>query len=396
MNEDDNFIVKDIVLAEAHPDLPESEIDEIINNFDAAEHEPPVTIGHQVKDSDPSFGWVRQVWKKDKELWGKVAFIPEMADLIKREVFKNRSISVYQDFNGKGKKVLRHLAILGAVPPRIKGMPALEFKENGDYKTIDFMERGDTFVLNFKFESIADILQKIREYFIEQNGVEKTNAIFQNWDINRIRDQIKPEEDANYSSSIYSDKQKKKEVQMGDDKSVTYSEAQFQSLLEAALEKQKKELTANFSEEKVKLTNQHSEDKKALETKIKSFSDEVESQGKTITALKEEIEALKKEKTKIQVTNHAEALVKDGKLKPVDKEELIKVYSEVGEEQRKQLIEMDKNRPKLIEFGELAGAAGDGPRTEKGFELREKERGIFNISPELEAKYGKVADGCIN
>ena len=68
MKENDHYIVKeDVVIAEEHPELPEADIQEIVNNFNIEEHEVPVTIGHNPKDSDPAYGWIKSVKKVGNE-----------------------------------------------------------------------------------------------------------------------------------------------------------------------------------------------------------------------------------------------------------------------------------------------------------------------------------------
>lgn len=44
-------IIKDIQVAEVHPELPQTDIDELVANFNLSEHEPPVVIGHAENDN---------------------------------------------------------------------------------------------------------------------------------------------------------------------------------------------------------------------------------------------------------------------------------------------------------------------------------------------------------
>ena len=54
-----------IVIAQVHPDLPESHIDEMVANYNPALHEAPLTIGHP-EDNKPAYN-----------LYEKLGFVKE-------------------------------------------------------------------------------------------------------------------------------------------------------------------------------------------------------------------------------------------------------------------------------------------------------------------------------
>ena len=53
--------------------------------------------------------------------------------------FRNRSVSLYGDLDGRG-PYLRHVGLLGATPPAVKGMAPIKFAE-GDEITLEFQEQ---------------------------------------------------------------------------------------------------------------------------------------------------------------------------------------------------------------------------------------------------------------
>jgi hypothetical protein len=112
-------------------------IDTIIAKFNATKHEPPAVIGHP-KDNDPAYGWVEGVKTVVKDgvkvlLARFKQVVPEFEDMVKKGMFKKRSISVYPDGS------LRHVGFLGAAPPAVKGLADLKF-EDGEAMSFEFSD----------------------------------------------------------------------------------------------------------------------------------------------------------------------------------------------------------------------------------------------------------------
>ncbi len=104
-----------------------SDLDEIVESFNAGGHVPPVVIGHPSDDDI----------RKNELADGKVTGVRRSGDVLEARADisneehrkwweQNRllgwSISVYKNFEGTGKKALRHLGALGKTPPHIKGL----------------------------------------------------------------------------------------------------------------------------------------------------------------------------------------------------------------------------------------------------------------------------------
>jgi len=99
--------------------------------YDSAKHEAPVVIGHP-KDNAPAYGWAEALKRDGEFLYAKLKdLVPEFVDMVKKGMFKKRSISLYPD------GTLRHIGFLGAMPPAIKGLPDVAFSDEGSI-TIDF------------------------------------------------------------------------------------------------------------------------------------------------------------------------------------------------------------------------------------------------------------------
>lgn len=101
-------------------------IERAVTGFNAAEHEPPIVIGHP-KDNAPAYGWVEGLRSSVKDgvkvlLMKAREVVPEFEDMVRRGLFKKRSASFYPD--GR----LRHVGFLGAAPPAVKGLADLKFE----------------------------------------------------------------------------------------------------------------------------------------------------------------------------------------------------------------------------------------------------------------------------
>jgi len=101
-------------------------IEQAVRSFDISQHEPPLVIGHPT-DNAPAFGWVAAlktaVQDGVRSLLAKFGqVVPEVETAAKQGLYKKRSASFYPD--GR----LRHVGLLGAAPPAVKGLADLKFE----------------------------------------------------------------------------------------------------------------------------------------------------------------------------------------------------------------------------------------------------------------------------
>lgn len=102
-------------------------IEKALATFDPAYHEPPAVIGHPKEDA-PAYGWVQELKKIGDTLHARFKqVVPEFEDAVKSGLFKKRSAAFYPD--GR----LRHVGFLGAMPPAVKGLADVRFKEGEEY-----------------------------------------------------------------------------------------------------------------------------------------------------------------------------------------------------------------------------------------------------------------------
>lgn len=128
----------------------ESDLDQVVGSYDPIHHEAPLIIGHDQQDDTPALGWVRKVWRKGKELWGKVELTPKAEQLIKDGVFKKVSSSFYlpeaETNPTPGKLSLRHLGLVSV--PAVKGLTA--FSEESEQQTITITPSEGESSISFK------------------------------------------------------------------------------------------------------------------------------------------------------------------------------------------------------------------------------------------------------
>jgi hypothetical protein len=106
----------------------------VVDTYDPTVHEAPLVIGHQGdNDSVPSYGWIKGFSRQGDNLYADVEFTDTAKDLVKDGHYRKVSISFYSPDSqinpNPGKWSARHLALLGAAPPAVKGLEPFSFSE---------------------------------------------------------------------------------------------------------------------------------------------------------------------------------------------------------------------------------------------------------------------------
>lgn len=98
-----------------------ADLDAIAANYDPARLEAPLVFGHP-KDSAPAYGWVTGLKRDGQKLFARLARVPgEVRELVGKGRYRYVSMSLTPD-----RKTLRHVGLLGAVPPAIDGLGPVE------------------------------------------------------------------------------------------------------------------------------------------------------------------------------------------------------------------------------------------------------------------------------
>lgn len=98
-------------------------------------HEAPLVVGHP-KHNNPAYGWVKQMIATPEGLFIEPHQVDEaFAELVRSARFKKISPSFYEPDEPSnpvpGVYYLRHVGFLGAMPPAVKGLKAIEFADGG-------------------------------------------------------------------------------------------------------------------------------------------------------------------------------------------------------------------------------------------------------------------------
>lgn len=167
----------------------DTDLADIAQSYDAANHQAPIVVGHPKQDA-PAYGWVKSLSVRD----GRLVAEPEQIDgafseLVTKGRFKKVSAALYApDQIGNptpGKYHLRHVGFLGAEPPAVKGLKAIEFAAEDDYLTfaeIEFAEWRTVWTI----ESVAKLFRGIRDYFIESADLETADRIVPQWEVDQL------------------------------------------------------------------------------------------------------------------------------------------------------------------------------------------------------------------
>ncbi len=136
------------------------DLDKMVKNYGAAEHEAPVVVGHP-RANDPAYGWLQKVKRTGDTLLGKFHQVaPEFTELVKEGRFKKRSISVYPD------GTIRHIGFLGAQPPAVKGLKDITFSDDTEAITYEYNE-------NTGEEANMTELEKLQKKLDEEKRLRK-------------------------------------------------------------------------------------------------------------------------------------------------------------------------------------------------------------------------------
>ena len=217
-------------------DLSLDDLKSLAANYDPQEHEAPITVGHP-KDNSPAFGWVKRLYLKGKQLWADMDLLSEFDELLQRGIYKKRSIAYYL-----ATKALRHIGFLGGTPPRIKGMPDFVFSDSlGEGHRI--VELGELDQINDRFVNIGEVLSRLRDRLIEEWGLEAVDKVMGKWTLDDLQRRIKPDSETPVDDLLPEFSAMLKEEVTMSEKNLT--QEQHQALLDAALQKQKEELTCS-------------------------------------------------------------------------------------------------------------------------------------------------------
>jgi hypothetical protein len=234
----------------------------------------PHVLGHP-KDNAPAYGWVGELKREGKILMAScIDMAQDFIEGVNKGSYKFRSASIYP--NG----LLRHVGWLGAVQPAVSGLGEVAFNEEEDYIAFeDFME-WDT---RWRFERLAAIMQRFREWIIESNGIETADKIMPAWDVDSVRPPLEQTPEFNQSTPSPTEDDMK-------------------------LEEQVNKLSADFAQ---------------AQAENKTLKDSLAHRDAQIASLTKAVDDLNKAQVKAGITNYCDGLIAAGKMLPTERDYFI-------------------------------------------------------------------------
>jgi hypothetical protein len=162
----------------------EADLEATAKAYDPAVHEAPIVVGHPAHNK-PAYGWVKGLAFAEGRLAAEPHQVdPDFAELVKAGRFKKISASFYKpDAPANpvpGVYYLRHVGLLGAAPPAVKGLKDAQFADGeegvvafGEYATLSILSR---------------LFRRLREAFIEEKGAEAADKLIPSWDVEQLAD----------------------------------------------------------------------------------------------------------------------------------------------------------------------------------------------------------------
>lgn len=159
----------------------------IADAYDADGSPAPVVVGHPVTDA-PAFGWIESL-RYDGEASRLIATVgnvaAEFAEALKERRYRKVSMALFPPDAPNNPKpgawYAKHLGFLGAAAPAVSGLQPVALAGDPDEAVVfEFAEQG--------FRDTASLFRRMREFIIEQFGLEKADEVLPGWEIEWLDD----------------------------------------------------------------------------------------------------------------------------------------------------------------------------------------------------------------
>lgn len=182
-----------------------------VTSYNAQLYAAPLVIGHP-KVEDRAYG---QVSKLEQDEAGDVWAVPTQVEpafsaLVQEGGYPNRSVSWYMPDHPNnpvpGALYPKHIGFLGAVPPALKGLGAIEFREGQAFdfaqddtgKVVEFASASDdAWNMADMLSSTARLFRGLRDWMLAEKGAETADQLLPSWNIEGLeRQALRQEEKA--------------------------------------------------------------------------------------------------------------------------------------------------------------------------------------------------------
>ncbi len=152
----------------------------------------PVTKGHNFSVGAPAEGWIQAAkMLGDALLLDVDELVPAFAEQVKQGAYKYVSICL-----DKTRRKIKHLAFLGAENPAVDNLGELQaaFSSAKDEGLVPVA------FSDWRMQSTGSLFQRIRDFFIEKNGLEAADSVLPQWEIDSLKRE--PQAETAYSTPI--------------------------------------------------------------------------------------------------------------------------------------------------------------------------------------------------
>ncbi|MFA6571078.1 MAG: hypothetical protein WCT77_07560 [Bacteroidota bacterium] len=141
-------------------------------------NEAPLVKGHP-ETNEPAYGWVERLSRRGNSLLAKLKEIePELIAQVRKGMFKKVSIALEPDLN------LRHIGLLGAIPPAVKGLANVAFSADTLYN--EFESELLLYGSDEENGGIIELTEEEGDTKSNDNGNEKLNELIDELELLRI------------------------------------------------------------------------------------------------------------------------------------------------------------------------------------------------------------------
>ncbi|WP_350316358.1 DUF1090 domain-containing protein [Pectobacterium aroidearum] len=326
---------------------------DLASSYDPSLSEAPFVIGHPSLTA-PAYGWAKRFEVRDGLVYAEPAQVnPVFAEAFNAGSYKKRSLSIYLPDTPNNPKpghyYARHIGFLGAVPPAVKGLPDVQFSEaSGDNAPLEF-------AMPFETELLADLLRGVRDYLVEKEGTERADQILPQWRIKSL------EEMATKDNSVIPQ--------------LAYAEEHPVDEKEKALAEREKALADREAALALKEKNPGTTTTTPPADELAKREADLQAREAKIAAQEKANAEAGKKQRRDDITSFADSLVTAGKILPRQKNSLVEILVNLGNEaisfadgsasvsEKPEVLlrKILEEKPRLLDFAEKSPNDGHEP-----------------------------------
>jgi hypothetical protein len=260
-------------------DFSEAQLQATATAYDPAKHEAPIVVGHPKHDL-PAYGWVKSLGFAEGELDAEPHQVDAaFAELVAAGRYKKISASFYRPDAPMnpvpGVYYLRHVGFLGAQPPAVKGLKAVEFAD-AEEGVIEFSDWNDM--------TNAGLWRNLRDWFIEQFGKDKADNVLPDYSISQLATAAAQEPAATAGMPAYSENPTTRTTMTPAEIAAREAALKTQADAQTKKDEEQRAKDATFAERETRLA---AEETKRARAEILTFVDGLVKEGKVLPAHQE-------------------------------------------------------------------------------------------------------------